>query len=102
MTKFIIKVPGLLFLVDSAYVMTGDFVNNISYTEELQQVRQDGDLLWHLWQCPIADALERILKNDKHTLTLPSEHPPNFCLFKTLETSHRLEFASIIAIHKTI
>lgn len=82
--------------------MTGDFVNNISYTEELQQVRQEGDLPWHLWQCPIEDALKRILKNDKHTLSLLSAYPTNFCLFKTLEASLRLEFASIIAINNTI
>lgn len=82
--------------------MTGDFVSNISYTEELQHVRQEGDLPWHLWQHPIADALERILKNDKHTLTLLSAYPTNFYLFKTLEASLRLEFASIIAINITI
>lgn len=82
--------------------MTGDFVSTISYTEELQQVRQEGGLPWHLWQCPIMDVLERILKNDKHMLILLSAYPPNFCLFKTLEASLRLEFASIIEIYNTI
>lgn len=83
-------------------MMSGGFVNNISYTEELQLVRQEGDLPWHFWQCPRADALERILKNDKHTATLLSIYPPSFCPFKTLEASLRLEFASIIAIYNTI
>lgn len=74
-------------------MMTGDFVNTISYTEELQQVRKEGDLPWHLWQHPTADALERILKNDKHTMALLSVYPPNFCSFKTLEVSLRLHIS---------
>lgn len=86
------------------YMMIGDFVNNISYIEQLQQVRQESDLPQYLWQCLIVDILGRILNNDKHIVTLLSVHPPNFCQFKTLGASLGLEFApdTIFASHLRI
>lgn len=77
-------------------MMTGDFVNHISYIEQLQQVRQEGDLPQFLWQCLIVDALERVLKNDKHIVTLLLVHPCNFCQFNMLGAPLGLEFASVI------
>jgi len=79
-------------------MMTGDFLNNVSYIQQLQQVRQDGDLPQYLWQCIIVDAFESVLKNDKYIVTLPSVHPPTFCQFNTLGASLGLEFASIIIL----
>lgn len=76
----------------TAYMMTGDFVSNISYTEHLQE----GDLPQYLWQGPIVDALERVLKNDKHIVTLLSVHPSDFCQFNTLGAPLGLVFASVI------
>ena len=82
----------------TAYMMTGDFVNNISYIEQLQQVRQEGDPPQYLWQCLTVDALERVFKNDKHIVTLLSVHPPSFCLFNTLGAPLGLEFASVMIL----
>lgn len=80
----------------TGYMMTDDFVNNISHIEQLQQVRQEDDLPQYLWQCLIVDALERVLKNDKHIVTFLSVHPPNFCQFNTLGAPLGLEFTSVI------
>lgn len=79
-------------------MMTGDFVNNISYIEQLESVSQEGDLPQYLWQYLTVDALETVLKNDKRIVTLPSVHPPNFCQFNTLGEPLGLEFASVIIL----
>lgn len=75
------------------YMMIGDFVNNISHIEQLQQVRQESDLPKYLWQCVIVDILGRMLNNDKHIVTLLSVHPPSFSQFNTSGAPLGLEFA---------